>query len=809
MALQPPDIAFASSPAPIDVSDAMRYASDGPIGEKLTSLESDDVTTTVQSPFEFNFFGQTYGYLCITSNGGIYPVASASSSCSNSYDQSVERFALGSRAPMIAALGADQHPGRTVSAVAADTAFSGKPTGEAFSANESDGFGIPGSIYYGTTTVNGNTAAVITWYRTVMYEDRTNPNTTTQTFQIVLIDGAANNFSTDWDMTIEYNYGQINADYDGYNVNGSRRWAVGWSDYDSNTNTALAYEFYADLPTANLIDSGSYALVNHSLNSDVPGRYIMGMQSGGTVGFQPVTPNPPTTFETTELGSNGGNLTAGQPVSEYLNPDVSSVCEVTSGSVPAGITFYPGTCQIAGTPTGIGPYEFEVTATNTAGSVSTTFSGDVAGPPPAPATDVTASVDGMDVTVSWVNPTDDGGSAINGAYILYTPQGCGPSATVVGEYVSASQNPFTYSNLAAGCTYSVSVKPHNSIGLSTAPAAVANTTVLPLTAPVWSETTVAAPIQGHPFTDGVVADMADSYEITAGALPSGLVLDASTGAITGRTWDFGPYEFTVGVTNSEGTVEQTISGTIVNRYVTLTDNTLAVPQHSATLEYSDFFTGETESNETVTYYVEGDLPAGLSIDAATGEISGIATEAGSFQFAVVASGPVGSSSTSYMWEIADRTSVAIDTDIVEIGTGIAVNDSIEVSYATGYAVTAGGLPAGLTLNSETGELTGTPTVAGPYEVTITAYGEISDVDVTLSGTVHTPVAAPAELAAPEFTHGAEEPVDLSVENATGYEVTAGELPEGLSLNAETGEVTGTPIAPGDYNFTVTANGPVN
>lgn len=66
------------------------------------------------------------------------------------------------------------------------------------------------------------------------------------------------------------------------------------------------------------------------------------------------------------------------------------------------------------------------------------------------------------------------------------------------------------------------------------------------------------------------------------------------------------------------------------------------------------------------------------------------------------------------------------------------NRTITVSNAVApptYAVTAGALPAGLTLNAATGVLSGTPTVAGAYSFTITAtdaYGNRGSAAYTLT-----------------------------------------------------------------------------
>ena len=55
--------------------------------------------------------------------------------------------------------------------------------------------------------------------------------------------------------------------------------------------------------------------------------------------------------------------------------------------------------------------------------------------------------------------------------------------------------------------------------------------------------------------------------------------------------------------------------------------------------------------------------------------------------------------------------------------GVAYNQTIIASGGVGpytYAVAAGSLPSGLTLNTSTGQITGTPTAGGAYSFTITA-----------------------------------------------------------------------------------------
>ena len=293
--------ASAATPGIGDVSDAMRYGASGPVGSIVTDLSGeDDEVTTVTAPFPINFFGTRSEGVCITTNGGFYPVPADTDSCNNAYDNNLENLAVDSNASMIAALAADLDLG-------------------ACNDSTPDGWGSPCEIYFGTTTVSGRDAFVITWYRVPMYTDENNP-AFSSTFQIVIIKRATGDDAVGWDFDIEFNFGTLTDQEDGYSAadptsgcdvpdtTGDCRWGVGWANYDSINGTADAYELFATTPTADLIDSGAYPLVRNALNSAVLGRYSFGMVDGVTTGFSEpvlVTDAGPALAET---GSNSANL---------------------------------------------------------------------------------------------------------------------------------------------------------------------------------------------------------------------------------------------------------------------------------------------------------------------------------------------------------------------------------------------------------------------------------------------------------------------------------------------------------------------
>lgn len=139
-----------------------------------------------------------------------------------------------------------------------------------------------------------------------------------------------------------------------------------------------------------------------------------------------------------------------------------------------------------------------------------------------------------------------------------------------------------------------------------------------------------------------------------------------------------------------------------------------------------------------------------------------------------------------------------------------------MSYSGSYSVSAGSLPSGISLNTSSGAVTGTPTTAfQTYSFTIQASNSYGTITTSFSGTVadsptHPPVWSDSSLAA--FTVGEVYSDSVTATNMSysgSYSVSSGSLPAGISLNTSSGAVTGTPTTAGPYSFTLTATNTYN
>jgi Putative Ig domain/IPT/TIG domain len=129
-----------------------------------------------------------------------------------------------------------------------------------------------------------------------------------------------------------------------------------------------------------------------------------------------------------------------------------------------------------------------------------------------------------------------------------------------------------------------------------------------------------------------------------------------------------------------------------------------------------------------------------------------------------------------------------------------------------WSVTGGTLPPGLSLNSSTGVISGTPTVGGTYSFSVTVTDSESSgvsattgLSITVTGSVITALAV-ATTSLPAATGGQPYSATLAASGGVApysWSVTGGTLPPGLSLNSSTGVISGTPDVAGTYSFTVT------
>ena len=230
-----------------------------------------------------------------------------------------------------------------------------------------------------------------------------------------------------------------------------------------------------------------------------------------------------------------------------------------------------------------------------------------------------------------------------------------------------------------------------------------------------------------------------TWSIPTGSLPSGLSLNASTGAITGTPTAAGAYSFTLRATNANGSIDRSYSGRIFTRSVDA-----PVIDTSVTLRYvsGGRIYGQTEDGASIAntsfldmdpvqltatgdtpitciaelYDVNYDLPNGISLSA-DGLLSGRPTTLTTATVRVYAENAGGRTSADLAFEVLNGPSFntfSVGDFVVGAARSVNING---VSPVTGWRISKGAIPEGMTL-SKTGTvrwtLSGTPTTAGPY-----------------------------------------------------------------------------------------------
>ncbi len=141
----------------------------------------------------------------------------------------------------------------------------------------------------------------------------------------------------------------------------------------------------------------------------------------------------------------------------------------------------------------------------------------------------------------------------------------------------------------------------------------------------------------------------------------------------------------------------------------------------------------TASNSPTSYSATG-LPGGLSVNTSTGVISGTPTASGTSTVTIGATNATGTGTATLTLTVSPAAPVISSSTSASATVGTPFSYQITASNSpTSYSAT--GLPGGLSVNTSSGAITGTPTTSGTSTITIGAANATGTGTATLTLTV--------------------------------------------------------------------------
>src|SRR5580700_7818088 len=480
------------------------------------------------------------------------------------------------------------------------------------------------------------------------------------------------------------------------------------------------------------VSQTSYAAATLAPGSPV--TYSVAASSAGAAENLPVTVTETVPSGVLPVGASGPGWVCGAPSGQQISC-TNSTSPFTSGTI---------TVNAVVTSSSVTP------ALVQSASSAIASSGDAA---PATSSSAPAGAVPAAPTVTGVSPTNGAAGGGNDVTISGTNFG-GATAVEVGTAAEfAAGTPVTLVLCSAPAPGCFTITSATSIDVSAMPAHVAGAVKVSVVSLGVAGTGAytynpgpallfAAPPGGEAgvaYSDQLTVTGGTSpftWSVSAGALPAGMTLNASSGLLSGTPTSSGTYSFTVKITDTSGLSDaKSVSLSIIPPPALSFG---APPAGWTRTVYSDTL---TESGGTAPYVwsvSSGSLPSGVSFNA-SGTLTGTPTATGMFVFTVKVTDANGQAATQ-------ATSLTINAGVsatfaappaAEVFT--AYTDTLTASGGTGpyvWSVNAGSLPAGITLSSA-GVLAGTPTTVGSNSFTVNvidANGGIATTSISLTVT---------------------------------------------------------------------------
>jgi hypothetical protein len=298
------------------------------------------------------------------------------------------------------------------------------------------------------------------------------------------------------------------------------------------------------------------------------------------------------------------------------------------------------------------------------------------------------------------------------------------------------------------------------------------------------------------------------WSLAGGSLPPGITLSQG-GVLSGTPTAEGTFQFTVRLQDSNNGVAEALMTLTVNPPLRMVST--GVPATTQNATYSNTLAAAGGTTPYVWSLANGSLPPGITLSPA-GVLSGSPTASGTYPFTVRVRDAAGDAATVTLSLVVNPRPAINESSLPAGRAGAPYSASLTVTGGTGpfqWTVPNGGLPPGIAM-SASGALSGTPTSAGSFPVTVRVTDSAgATAERTLTIVVGEALSILTSSLPPGMVGSA---YFAQLQSANGsppltWSLAAGNLPAGLELNQSTGGIAGTPTVAGEFvlAFAVTDN----